>query len=626
MGLCVLLIPSSAEGVRYSLRFSRTGDRFDWDHSLSGLSYSFPVTEAGGDSASAWATVSGSTSFSSSFTRASKTSTTGDRWRDNGSGYWSLSYPFARKIRVSINANMNRSSDNLFNQKIATQNISSSIRYAPFLEGRFRSLSVSHSTGQSFDRRMDKKDSGRNYTFSLGVQPDVMEGMSTSFSYSKAGNTLKRKDLNANLRGGLGYHFSETMSGNVSYSEGRRDRNYWRRLSTGDDRSILEKQSTRNRNLNGSFRFSRGENFQFTGGGSHAERRTQDTASNDLGEEVVDNANPKRGTDRRSTTVAGNANVSARVLDRVNVSWRLKYGATRVRYLENNVGFRRDDLDKSNEDLAMNSSATVTLADGHSATISGHLERISNDHMGSPELDRDEFKSNFRISYTGDWDGVRLDGSVRTGQNHLVNLDGRRSGDNRWTRNYQLDAGTGYELLKGIRLSHSYSLSANYKEFDYDEILNPDRPKSDVRRAWSMDHSISGSLSQRLRIHTGYSYKTDDEGSLFGVGGTGQQLVAEDENSHSANFGMSYSPSRWLSISPGYRYQIRKIWDHVYEGEIERRKLTARTEYETMSLSVNYNPSKKNTLTFSGSRTKRKSLGRNVRRDQFITLSYLHTF
>ena len=111
-----------------------------------------------------------------------------------------------------------------------------------------------------------------------------------------------------------------------------------------------------------------------------------------------------------------------------------------------------------------------------------------------------------------------------------------------------------------------------------------------------------------------------------GPEGGGQQLVAKDENAHSANFGMSYSPSRWLSVSPGYRYQIRKIWDHVYAGEIERRELTSRTEYETMSLSVNYNPSKKNTLTFSGSKTKRKTLSRRTRRDQFITLSYAHTF
>lgn len=696
VGLCVFLIPSFAEGVRYSLHFSRTGDRFDWDHKLSGLSYSFPVAEAEGDSASAWATVSGSSSFSSSFTRASASSRTGDRWRDNASGYWSLSYPFARKIRVDLNANMNRSSDNLFGQKIATQSLSSRIRYTPFSIGPFRSLSVSHSTGQSFDRRMNRKDSGRNHTFSLGVRPELVEGMSTSFSYSKSGNTLKRKDLNANMRLGFGYRFSETMSTTLNYSEGRRDRNYWRRLSTGGDHSILERQFTRNRNVNGSFQFSGGENLQFNGGGSRAENLTEDTASNDLlfsvgldfqrdleedalsesfrqefenygislsddvtiateakgslwqisdeartyiverkggvlniylSAEDAKRANPKRGTDRRSTSIGANARVSAKVLDRVDLSWRLQYGATSVRYLENDAKFRRDDLDKHGEDLAMNSSATVKLGEGHSTTISGHLERISNDHAGSRELDRDELKSNLRISYTGEWgNGLRFNGSVRTDQNHLVNLDGRRSGGNRWTRNYQLDASTSYEFLKGVRFSHSYGLSANYKEYDYDELLNPDRPKSDVRRAWSMNHSISGSVSPRLRIHGGYSYKTDDEGSLFRTGGTEQQLVSEDELSHSINFGMSYSPSRWLSISPGYRYRRREVWDHVYVDEIEDRQLSTWTKYETMSLSVNYNPGEANTLTFSGSRTSRRRLKGKPRTDEFITLSYLHVF
>jgi hypothetical protein len=510
---------------------------------------------------------------------------------------------------------MSKSSDNLsqFRKPIVTQNVNTNFSFKPFLAGPFRSLSFSQSTGQSIEKRA-KRYSGVGYSFSASINPDLRKGLSNSFSYSKNGNTSKRGNLNTSISGALSYTFFHTIGTRANYSESRsrQDYEYFVRKSSSIQDTVIYERSTIGRNLSAGINITEALSNSF----SYSNNRATDDASDDQN-------SPRRGTNSEDRSFRWSGDGSFKPHDRVVISVGVDYNSKKKATLPNREGFRRDDLDNQTEDVTTNSSITLKVSNDHSFTLSGNIVRNSYDTPSRSEVnDKDNLTQVFLLSYSGTLaEGMKLSSSMRVAQTHLVFLNAVNSANNRWNRDYTLDARTSYRLGGKADVSHSYSIAAYHIADDYDEdyFTNRTIPKSTVRRRWSMQHNIGSGMSGGLQCSASYSFWLEDFGNLFK---DGRWIVIEDKAQHAATFSFSYRPVSWLSIGPGTTYTLRKDWKHDYKTGRETRELTDRSVFKTFSLSISYNASPENTLNFSLSRTARESLRRKPSSDDSMTVNY----
>ncbi len=189
-----------------------------------------------------------------------------------------------------------------------------------------------------------------------------------------------------------------------------------------------------------------------------------------------------------------------------------------------------------------------------------------------------------------------------------MNLHATRSGDNSRNRDLSLNIGTSYERLE-TSFSHNFSVSAKRTVFDFDRQVNrrESSRKSNIRRGWSMNHSVRRKFLDHLSLNTRYAYTADDFGTL--IVENGAQIVEEDNSNHSIRFGMTYAPSADYSTSVNYSYRLDREWQHEYVNFEEMRlQIRDPNRHRTLSMNLNYNPvGSDNKLTLRGSRSRQRS-------------------
>ena len=159
-----------------------------------------------------------------------------------------------------------------------------------------------------------------------------------------------------------------------------------------------------------------------------------------------------------------------------------------------------------------------------------------------------------------------------------------------------------------MSFSHNFSISAKRTVFDFDRQVNrrEQARKSNIRRGWSMNHTLRRTILDHLSINTRYAYTADDFGAL--IVEYGAQWVKEDNADHSIRFGMTYSPRSDYSASVNYAYRLDNEWEHRYENSQEMRNLKRNNRHRTLSANLNYNPvGSNNKLTLRGSRSHQRS-------------------
>ncbi|HID96160.1 MAG TPA: hypothetical protein EYP53_08940 [Candidatus Latescibacteria bacterium] len=572
---------ASAKESRYELSFSQAGKRLTWTHTL----------RAGG-AISERLSISSSNRMQSTLTKTARK----DRWQDSNHANLSINYPYSEKIVLGVRISLTKSSDNLYyKEPIKTQSFSSTLSYKPF-----ESLSFSQSVGQSFDRRSGHGESGLSYSLSATIRPRFPERLSGSLSFSKSGNSLRRRDLNTSLSGRLGYDLSEEMKTAFSFSESRHRQFYY----TRGPEEELENRFSVHRQINAKFDLKPGSNFKLSSALRYSLDKVDDTANDDP-------SSPKFQTNKIGNSLEFSIDLSTDLFG-VDLTWGLRSKREKDDY-------ERSSLDRQTGSLSM-TSALGYRRETSSFSISG---LISKSRLNTPDPqeinDRDDFRSNLKLLYRRDLrNDLNLSISASTDQNHSVYINAERSANNRRTKRYSLSPRLEYRPSEALTVSQNFDLSADYINYDFDMFLNPDNPRSNVRRTMSIANSFNMRLTNRIGLTFGYTFKLGDYGTLYSGR---RQGVAEDEKEHLANLSLSYS-REGFSFSPRYSYRLRKTWGH--KGGIpgrEIRQLKRKSTYQSFSLSISYGE-----LSLSGTRTVSKTYRRKPYISNTVSVRFAHTF
>lgn len=392
-------------------------------------------------------------------------------------------------------------------------------------------------------------------------------------------------------------------------------------------RKPLEDRFTRSRSMGTTVDLGKIMGFQVNGSVKYSNQLQEDGGNDDLG----NSSKYQQNRTNQSLTLDGNVS-RRRILGRFDLSYGIAYD-TSTRDVDDD---RRDTKEK---DLSMNGNLSFGITRSDSVALRANVSKHSFDTPDPEETnDRDQFAGNLTVVYSrGFSSGLSLTVNANTSHNHKVYLSGEKSGDNQWTRTYRLKPSLGYRASDRLNFAQSYELSADYRSFDFDALLNPDRRKSTISRRVSVTNSVQWKLTDRVSANMGYTFTDEDYGTLYEEN---SRQVSWKRVYHGGNMSCSYRVSSSLSLSSGYGYSNRKQWDYTYEGDQEIRTSSRANALPTTnhSLTLAYNPSRTNTLTFSGRRTvmmkwkKEKNAegtwdwrkNRDVR--DVLSITYSHTF
>ena len=156
-------------------------------------------------------------------------------------------------------------------------------------------------------------------------------------------------------------------------------------------------------------------------------------------------------------------------------------------------------------------------------------------------------------------------------------------------------------------MSHRFGVSAKRVIFDFDQQVNlqaGDR-RSNIRRAWSMSHSVRRKFFKALSSNFTYSFNADDFGTLLTENGA--QIVNEENTDHAIRFGFTYSPNKDFSLGTNYSFRLDRQWELLYRNRQAERSLLRENQHRNLSLNLRYAPSELTALSMRFSRAKQRS-------------------
>lgn len=611
-----------AAAQQYTLRFNKDSTRMRWSHGLPSWNYAVPVRlSAAGDSTSLLR-LSASASVNSILDERSE----GKTWQDNASINGSVNYPIlGPKASIGIGTNLSVRSATLTKQKIRNQSFTFRFQYSPLQEGRFSSLRVNVTPGLVRASRANRAnldstfaERGIQYMASLRMSPEFKlagRKVSHSISLGKTDNTLKsNKNRSDDFSVSLGYTWPGEVRTDFALSESRSQLGvprsvFGEREENGvvvrDTSVSIELSESRNTRLSSNLGFKVG-GFEVRNNASYGENLHTNTASDE-----EDPSNRYFGKDRQNKRWDLEASVSGKLTSQLVGRTSIRFNAQDERFLpvrlRSGQVFRDPSSDLGSRNLFLNGSLDWQLSDQHALKMAVWTEFSQAANPGAPDQDRDLYHSAVDLSYEGSLEsGIKLKMTLTRSFQHRVNLDASRSSDNSRNRDLGLSIDSRYERM-GISFSHNFGISAKRTIYDFDRQLNPEETtrKSNIRRGWSMSHSLRRSLFEHLQLNARYAYRADDFGRLLVE--SQSQIVEEDNSDHNASFGISYIWGSLFSSSANYTWGLDRQWKHQYDGPREKRLLYRRNLSQSLNLSLSYNPSSATRLSLQGSRSRQKS-------------------
>ena len=631
----LVLVAWTAVDAQYSLNFSRSSSRTSWNHSFPSWSYSTPVRfSAVGDSTSKL-TINANARMGFSLDDRS----TGKSWQDNASGSSSVNYPIlGPKATISLGASMSTRNVTLHKQKTRSQSFNFGFRSKPLSSGPFRGLSANLTPSLITATRASRasldstiKETGIRYNASLRVSPDIEiadKKLSNSISLSKTDDTLEHnKDRSERLSGNVSYTFPGDVRVGLSMSENRSQRGLSRRAISEatvgeavmrDTVVSAELAETRGTSFSSNVEFDLGR-FKINNRASYSQNEHTNTAN-----AIQDLDNRFFGKDRLGENFNWDASLSGKLVEKLVLNTSVRFRGSDVRRLAVRVpdtslcdshftrsadGTCRDpSSDEINRNFFLNGSLNWPLADGHSLRLATFGEIKRSENPGDRKQDRDTFNNSVSLSYDGTLrSGAKLSVDLKNSFLHRVNLHATRAVDNSRNRDISLNIGTNYERL-GASFSHRFSVSARRIIYDFDRQVNRREPsrKSNIRRGWSMTHSLRRKVLDDLALNARYNYSANDDGTL--ILENGAQIVEEENARYTLQFGMTYSPSTDYSAGATYTYRHDRQWDYEYSTLAQSRSLNRRNKHRTLAANFNYNPvGSDNKLSLRGSRSRQRS-------------------
>ncbi len=614
--VCVLLCVTAVCGENYSLSFSRRSERLTWRPVFPGWNFSTPVTlSAAGDSTS-MLRLNASMSMNAILDQRNGR----NNWTENASIRTSVQYPIlGPRASVGITANMSSRNASLLNQKTRRQTINFRFQYQPLSGsgGVFENLRFNIVPGLITARRASPvnpdsllEETGLQYNGSMSTSPNFDlfgERLTTNLSLNKTDNTLKNnKSRRENLRASSAYTFPGDVRTNLSISESRSETGVTRSVIGSADTAVVAELSKRR---------SRSVSTSLTGKVHGFNLRSSQSWSEGLNTNSANADNDPRNRfyarDRESERWNFSGNVDGRITENLTGSTKISWATTDERRLAvplpSGGQFRDPTDDREDRNLQVGGSLDWQLKKGHQVQMSGSTRMNRVDNPGASEQDRDSYNQVASLSYRGRrGDGMRYDVGLSSSRSHRVSLDVTRSADNQRSSELRLSTNTSYDRLE-TQFSHNFEISARRTIFDFDRNVNASisNRRSNIRRGWSMRHSVRRAVFEILQLSTTYAYSADDFGTL--LVGDGSQIVETDNNDHRISLAMSYRPSSALSMGTSYSYRLGRRWSFFYANETTDRDLSFRNAHRNLAVNVDYKPTGYTGLSARASRSQQRS-------------------
>ena len=612
------------ESETYSLSFSSASGRMSWTPSFPSWNYTTPVAfSAVGDSTSMLRLNASASIRASVFPRDGR-----KNLQESGNVSTSVTYPIlGPKATIGLSASMSSRSAALVKQKTRNQSINIRFGYKPLAlsEGPFKNMRVNVTPGLITARRATRasldstiQEKGLQYTASLSVSPswDInKKKVNTSFSLSKRDNTLKNnKNRTENVRFSTGYTLPKEVRVNFTASESRSQQ--------GVTRAVIIEEETEDFVLRDT-----------TVKAELSERQSQNFGTTLKAEIAGFNISARQSWSKSKNTNTANAENNSRnrffARDRKNEKWDYDLSAkgelpanlianTSINYetsddrrlpvaLQNGLTFRDPSDDRLDRSLYIRGSLDWQLKEDHGMTLSGSSRVIRSDNPGEPEQDRDTFSKSAALRYRGSFDsGLTLNAQVASTMTHRVNLHVSRSNQNQRTRDLRFSVNPSYERLQ-TTINHAFEISARRTILDFDRQLNPNElaRQSNIRRGWSMRHSLRRSVTDYFKANATYTFRADDTGILLVENSA--QIVDEDNADHSVTVGARYVPSEVLTIATSYSYRLDRQWKYKYASTGGMRELKRSSPHRNLAVSAEFNPRTETTMSARFSRSKQQS-------------------
>ena len=628
--------PKHSGAETYTLKFSKSSNRMTWSPSVPGWSYAVPVALSAAGDTTAKLRLSARTNMGATLTERSGNKT----WQDNISLSSSINYPvLGPRASIGINASMSSRSSTLAKERIRSQSYGFSFRSSPFKGrgGPFENLRFSltpslitagRATRANRDSTIEEK--GIQYSAALNVSPKFKIGkekISPSMRISKRDNTLKsNKSSSESLGLSGGYKLPKNVRVNLSFSESRSQQGLTRAVIdpvttdgevVNDTTVASERSLSRSRSLNSSVK------FKVAGFNVDTRQKWSQRLNTNTANAALDARNRFFARDRKSVDRSFGITADGKLPGDVVSKVKFDFAEDELRRLAVELpddgscppptkqiepGVCRDPGDdRENRSLALNGSLNWQLSNDHTFSIFGSTRVSRGDNPGAREQDRDTSTDNASLSYRAKLgSGLNVNTTFSVNSIHRIFLDASRSSQNSRNRDLRLSISTSYKRL-GANLSHGFEISARRTIFDFDRQVNLsviDR-QSNIRRSWTMRHSVNRSFFEALRLNSSFRYSADDLGTLLLE--RDAQIVEQDNADYSLGVGMSYRPSSELSCGLNYSYRLDRQWKIAYTTQGAERDLARRSRHRNLRFSTNYDPSKATSITGSASRSRQRS-------------------
>jgi len=607
---------TSVWGQTYSLSFSRRSDRLTWRPTFPSWSFSTPVTLSASGDSTAMLRLNASMSLNAILDQRDGR----NNWTETASINTSVLYPIlGPRASVGITASMRSSNATLLNQKTRSETINFRFQYQPLsgTESFFQDLRVNIVPGIITARRASPanpdsliEETGLQYNGSLSTSPDFDlfgERLTTSLSLGKTDNTLaNNKSRSENLRASSAYTLPGSVRTNLSISESRSQTGVTRSVINSADTAVVAELSERR---------SRTVSTSLTAKVHGYNVRTSQSWSDGLNTNTANADNDPRNRffarDRRSQRWNLSGNVDGRISENMTGSAKMSWAATDERRLSVPLPtggvFRDPTDDREDQNLQVGGSMDWRLNELHQLQVSGSTRINRIDNPGATEQDRDSYNQVAAVTYRGRREGgMRYDIGLSSSRAHRVNLDATRSADNQRSRELRLSTNTSYDRL-AAQISHNFDISARRTIFDFDREVNSSiiNRRSNIRRGWSMRHTVRRSLFETLQLNSTYAFSADDFGTM--LVGDGSQIVEEDNNDHRVSLAMSYRPNSAMNLGASYSYRLDRKWSFFYARDAVERDLDFRNAHRNIAVNMEYKPTGYTGLSVRTSRSQQRS-------------------
>jgi len=288
---------------------------------------------------------------------------------------------------------------------------------------------------------------------------------------------------------------------------------------------------------------------------------------------------------RLSTQVAG------RPVQRLTISGDFALG-------EGKNDFGRDINDEDLKEISLSGSLGATLSPRDSLGLSGHVARTSYDTPHPDNFnDRDSYRSAAKLTYVHTFSAaLQLVVEAMANFSHLVYLRSQRSANNNWGRLYALYPALRIRPWENLQIQQRFSISANYREYDFEDLFTDIR--SNIFRQARTSTDLSYRLGEDLSLNFNYTYRAEDFGRLERDDGW-VEVLSWDKSFQHIDFSITYPLVPRLIISPHLGYEHRREYEHR-QGQ---RHFKNRLRSKRIGLSGRYKLQSDNEITFSASRS-----------------------